>query len=142
MGPDKDVRAIARGGGLLEFVGGAVGVSHFNGDAGFLGKPVAHFLQAIIALVAVDPDQKFAFLDLGVSRGGHAKGCCNNGSGERTADKGSTIHQVFPLLVLALFLLSALTRGWPGGLNANLFIASNRTVLQFAVAGISPDFIP
>ena len=82
MGPDKDVRAIARGGGLLELVSGAVWMSHFNGDAGFLGKPVAYFLQAVIALVAVDPDQELAFLDLGVSRCGHAKGCCNNGSCE------------------------------------------------------------
>lgn len=74
VGPDEDVRAVAGGGGLLELVGGAVRVGHLHGDAGVGGEALADLGQALVALVAVDPDDQLAFLDGGLGRQGMAQG--------------------------------------------------------------------
>ena len=63
MGPDEDVGAVAGGGGLLELVGHRLRMLDDDVDAELVGELVADRLQAVVALVAVDPDQELAFLE-------------------------------------------------------------------------------
>ena len=80
MGPHPNVRTLALFGGLLELAGGVLGVLDHDLDAGLLGEFVAHFLKAVVALVAVDPDEQFTFLGCLAQRQGagheeHGGGC-------------------------------------------------------------------
>ena len=67
--PAKDVRPLAGASCCLELVGGAFGVLHDDLDARGLAERIANFLQAVVTLVAVDPDQQ-AQLVLGVGYAG------------------------------------------------------------------------
>jgi len=65
MGPDKDIRSGAGCSGLLEFVGDRFRVLHNNFNAKLCGEFVAQSLQAVIALVAIDSDEKLTIFKSG-----------------------------------------------------------------------------
>ena len=73
VSPEEDVRAVASGGGLLEFHFNLIRVSHSNLDAGFCFKLLTHFSQTVVSLVTVDPDGQLAFIDGSSSRASDAK---------------------------------------------------------------------
>ena len=74
MSPEEDVRAVAGGGGLLEFDFNLIRVGDGDLDAGFGFKLLADFGQAVVALVTVDPDGQLTFINGSSGRAGHAQG--------------------------------------------------------------------
>ncbi|MNV28738.1 hypothetical protein D3C71_1199390 [compost metagenome] len=75
MGPEDDVRAVAGGGNLRVLLFQLVRVFDGHFDAGVFLKLFADLGQAVIAFIAVDPDNQFPFLDLGEGgRGKHQGG--------------------------------------------------------------------
>ncbi len=86
VGPEDNVRAVAGGGHLRVFFFQLVRVLDGDLDAGVFFEFLADFGQAVIALVAVDPDDQFAFLDLGEGgrrehQGGQCRECQRAGEG-------------------------------------------------------------
>src|SRR5690606_34050302 len=67
--PDEDVRTVAGAGRLLELVRNRFRMLHDDLDAQLLGELVADGLQAVVALVAVDPDEELAVLEGRAQRG-------------------------------------------------------------------------
>jgi hypothetical protein len=79
--PEDDVRAITGGGNLREFLFQLVRMLYGDFDAGVFFEFFTHFSQAVIAFVAVNPDNQLTFFDLGQSRGGNHH-CCQGGQCE------------------------------------------------------------
>ena len=70
MSPEDDVRAVAGRGNLREFLFQFVRVLNSDFDPGVFLEFFAHFSEAVIAFVAVNPDNQLTFFNLGESRGG------------------------------------------------------------------------
>ena len=60
--PDHDVGALATFDRVEELVGGAVRMLHDHGNAGVLLEVLSDFSDSLVALVAIDPNQKFVGL--------------------------------------------------------------------------------
>jgi hypothetical protein len=81
MRPAPDVGTLARGGCLLELARRIFRVLDRDLDAVLLGEVVTDLLQAVVALVAVDPDQQPACLGLDRACEGERR-CHGRGTGE------------------------------------------------------------
>ena len=77
MRPDPDVRALAGGRCLLEFVRRIFRVFDDDLDARLLGEFFADLGQALVAFVSIDPDQE-----------GACFGCVRHADGGQVADAG------------------------------------------------------
>ncbi|MNS98783.1 hypothetical protein D3C72_1331600 [compost metagenome] len=81
MRPEDDVRAIARCRDLREFLFQFVRVFNGDFDAGVFFEFLTHFGQAVIAFIAVNPDNQLTFFNFGESRCGNHH-CCQGGQCE------------------------------------------------------------
>ncbi|SAG55397.1 Uncharacterised protein [Enterobacter asburiae] len=81
MRPEDDVRAVAGCCNLRELLFQLVRMFYGNFDAGIFFEFFAHFGQAVIALIAVNPDNQLAFFNFGKRWGGNHH-CCKGGQCE------------------------------------------------------------
>ncbi|WP_407192066.1 hypothetical protein [Citrobacter freundii] len=68
MCPEDDVRAVAGRGNLWEFLFQFVRVLNSDFDPGVFLEFFAYFSEAVIAFVAVNPDNQLTFFNLGEPR--------------------------------------------------------------------------
>ncbi len=78
--PDENVRTFADGSFFLEFLGYRIRGFHGDGNTQFFIETITDGLQAIVALVGVDPDQQFTFFpgECGTGGGDTGHGQCGN----------------------------------------------------------------
>ena len=91
MRPDPDVRTLAGGGGLLEFVRCVFRMLDHDFHAGLFGEFLADLGQAFVALVAIDPDQEGACF----GRVRHADGGQVADAGQGGGDQGGFDEAAF-----------------------------------------------
>ncbi len=77
MRPEDDVRAVAGRRNLRKFLFQLVRVFYGNFNAGVFFKLFTHFSEAVVAFVAVNPDNQLTFFNFCEGRGGkHHRGQC------------------------------------------------------------------
>ncbi|MNL62310.1 hypothetical protein D3C87_1863200 [compost metagenome] len=81
MRPEDNVWTVAGRGNLREFLFQFIRVFNGHFNAGVFFEFFTHFGQAVVAFVAVNPDNQFTFFNFGERRCGNHH-CCQGGQSE------------------------------------------------------------
>ncbi|CZY16394.1 Uncharacterised protein [Enterobacter cloacae] len=108
MRPEDDVRAVTGCRNLREFLFQLVRVFYGDFDTGVFFEFFTHFGQAVIAFVAVNPDNQLTFFNFGESRCGNHH-CCKGGQCEN-ACASLDLHICHPFLVMCSWIHKVVQR--------------------------------